>query len=115
MLAKYEPVKLSVATSIDNKHRPLFLPDRALKTPIGDLLSNYFVSTPYKNFLCLACLEEDPERFQSPALDKPSKPATPAKAKRDWKIKLAGNRYVLYSKNVTSLLTSILFIEGIER
>jgi hypothetical protein len=83
ILAKYKPVKLSVAASIDSKHRPLFLPDRTFKSPIGDLLSNHFTSTPYKVFLCLACLpeEENPEGSQSPAPELP-KPAPPAKKKR---------------------------------
>jgi hypothetical protein len=83
MLAKYKPVKVSVAATIDNKQRPLFLPDRALKSSIGDLLSSYFASTPHKVFLCLACLPEDenPEGSQSPAPE-PPKPAAPAKTKR---------------------------------
>jgi hypothetical protein len=83
ILAKYKPVKVSVAASIDSKHRPLFLPDRTFKSPIGDLLSNHFASTPHKVFLCLACLpaEENPEESQSPAPELP-KPAAPVEKKR---------------------------------
>ena len=46
----------------------LFLPDRTFKSPIGDLLSNHFTSTPYKVFLCLACLPEE----ENPELPKPA-------------------------------------------
>ena len=83
ILAKYKPVKVSVAASIDGKYRPLFLPDRTFKSPIGDLLSNHLTPTPHKVFLCRACLpeEENPEGSQSPAPELP-KPAAPVKKKR---------------------------------
>ena len=78
-LAKYKPVKISVAASIDSKHRPLFLPDRTIKSPIGDLLSNHFASTPHKVFLCLACRpeEENPEGSLQPQSRKKGVPGGP--------------------------------------
>ena len=61
ILSKYKPLRISIATSMDNKQRPLFLPERAAELPISELLANYFTSSPYKIILCLACLEEGSE------------------------------------------------------
>ncbi|KAN0071567.1 hypothetical protein V8E54_010163 [Elaphomyces granulatus] len=48
-----------VATRMDNKGRPILLPERALRLPFGDLLPTYFSSSPYRIYLCLACEEKD--------------------------------------------------------
>lgn len=64
LLEKYRPLKISIATSMDNKQRPIFLPERAVELSIGELLANYFTSTPSKVILCLACLEEGSELIE---------------------------------------------------
>jgi hypothetical protein len=89
MLSKYKPLKISIATSMDNKQRPIFLPERAAELPIGELLASYF-TTPYKVILCLACLEEGSELVDNTilsikdaheSLKKPQKKAGKGKSK----------------------------------
>ena len=83
LLEKYRPLKISIATSIDNKQRPIFLPERAIELPIGDLLANYFNSTPYKVILCLACLGEGLELIKDTYNDDISSKISQSKAREE--------------------------------
>jgi hypothetical protein len=134
ILSKYKPLRISIATNMDNKQRPLLLPERAVELPIGELLVNYFNSMPYKIILCLACLEEGSELVDNtvacggPELFKKSQPkgkgkVSKAKIKVEPKVKSEPQDSavkVLFLEYITIILTVILtvltlFIEGNRR
>jgi hypothetical protein len=50
---------------MDNKGRPILLPERAVQLPIGELLRMYFSSSPFRIYLCLACEEKDSEAAEA--------------------------------------------------
>jgi len=85
VLSKYKPLKIFIATSMDNKQRPLLLPERAVELPIGELLINYFHSSPYKIILCLACLEEGSELVDDIKISKKSQAKGKGKGKGNGK------------------------------
>ena len=45
LLKKYNPLRTMVATSVDNKGRPILLPERGVQLPIGELLKTHFSSS----------------------------------------------------------------------
>src|SRR5436190_22178957 len=113
IISKYKPLRIFIATSMDNKQRPMLLPERAVKLPIGELLAGYFNSAPYKIMLCLACLEEGTElvddtveiskKSQSKGKGK-GKPLSKAKIKKELKVK---------SESQDLSVVKVLFLEYI--
>ena len=87
IISKYKPLKILIATCLDNKQQPMFLPEQAVQLPIGELLVSYFNSTPYKVFLCLACLEEESELMENPC-DQDETSGKSGKGKEKAKIKM---------------------------
>jgi len=121
IISKYKPLRIFIATSMDNKQRPMLLPERAVKLPIGELLAGYFNSAPYKIMLCLACLEEGTElvddtveiskKSQSKGKGK-GKPPSKTKVKKELKVKSESVVKVLFLEYITIILTVLtLFIE----
>jgi len=130
ILSKYKPLRISIATSMDNKQRPLLLPERAVELPIGELLVNYFNTSPYKIILCLACLEEGSELVDNTTLStshtgngrrlpknsqsKGKGKASKAKTKTEPKVKSEPQDSsvvkVLFLKYITIILTVLTYI-----
>ena len=125
IISKYKPLRIFIATSMDNKQRPMLLPERAVKLPIGELLAGYFNSASYKIMLCLACLKEEtklvddiieiPKKSQSKEKRK-EKPSSKAKIKKKLKVKSESQDLsvvkVLFLEYITIILTVLtLFIE----
>ena len=84
LVKKYNPLRTMVATSMDNKSRPILLPERAVQLPIGELLKTYFSFSPFRVYLCLACEENDSEADEAA---KRQKQKPPPKVEKEKKIK----------------------------
>jgi hypothetical protein len=92
LLKKYNPLRTMVATNMDNKGRPILLPERAVQLPIGELLKTYFSSSPFKIYLCLACEEKDSEACETATSKEQNPPPKGEDIKPEKKIKVESER-----------------------
>lgn len=92
LLKKYNPLRTMVATNMDNKGRPILLPERAVQLPIGELLKTYFSSSPFRIYLCLACEEKDSEACETATSKEQNLPPKGEDIKTEKKIKVESER-----------------------
>ena len=124
LINKYKPLKISIATSMDNKQQSIFLSEWAAELFIDELLITYFNTTPpYKIILCLACLEEGSELVENSDLStkntsdekfckKPQPKARKEKAKIKIKLKIKSEPKIkiLFQEYITIMLTILTYL-----